>query len=372
MANDRRQREIYSVAEEAAHWLLVLKSPDAEQCESFRKWLNASPLHVRELLLATRIQRRLKSLDGKRRLDVQALIEEAGSTALRIDKRLEITPRRRAEFRWYAATAACLVALAITVLATLFWDTGRRFSTGVGQQLVFRLEDGSTITLNTNSQLKADFSSKTRGIYLERGQALFEVNRDPSRPFRVHTLNTIVEAIGTQFDVRVLDNRTMVAVIEGAVKVDKAQADAGDHVDARSARLVAGESINVDAVGEVRELKKIDVTAVSAWKQQQLVFNGATLEWIVSEFNRYNARPTLQLQGERIGDRRYHGVFNAHRPKALIEYLQRDPSLEFDQTDSTILIREASLPPLNPNLDIGNGTRAIMDRKGWTGAGDKR
>ena len=82
-------------------------------------------------------------------------------------------------------------------------DDGRRneFQKQGGQELV-RLDDGSRVSLNTDSRIAILYSDGERRVRLDRGEAMFEVARNPARPFVVIAGNKSVTAIGTSFIVR--------------------------------------------------------------------------------------------------------------------------------------------------------------------------
>ena len=61
-------QEQLSVAEQAAHWVRVLNSDDPQQSAAFVEWIKASPLHVRELLLASWLDDELGAIDPERRV----------------------------------------------------------------------------------------------------------------------------------------------------------------------------------------------------------------------------------------------------------------------------------------------------------------
>jgi transmembrane sensor len=80
------------------------------------------------------------------------------------------------------------------------------------------LPDGSTVFLNKNSKIirNADFGLNNRDIILE-GEALFNVAHNEKLTFRVHTLNTIIEDIGTRFDIKADTTQVIVGVLSGRV-----------------------------------------------------------------------------------------------------------------------------------------------------------
>lgn len=80
------------------------------------------------------------------------------------------------------------------------------------------LPDSSIISLNRNSKIiqNDNYGKTNRDIILE-GEAFFEVAKNPSLPFKVHTLNSTVEVLGTSFNIKCDSQKVIVAVITGKV-----------------------------------------------------------------------------------------------------------------------------------------------------------
>lgn len=88
--------------------------------------------------------------------------------------------------------------------------------------LLVQLEDGSKVKLLPNSTLRfpKHFSKSNRTVYLN-GNAFFDIQKSPSRPFYVHTDRVIAKVLGTSFFVRT-DSKTKdvrVEVVTGRVAV---------------------------------------------------------------------------------------------------------------------------------------------------------
>ncbi len=67
-----QRNEVLSIATQAAEWLRVMRSTDLRDDAAFVKWLKRSPLHVREFLLAYRLDQKLTHLDAEHRIDIEA------------------------------------------------------------------------------------------------------------------------------------------------------------------------------------------------------------------------------------------------------------------------------------------------------------
>ncbi len=337
-----RRNEVMNVAAQAADWLRIIRAGHPQQDAAFIRWLKESPLHVRETLLACKVDEQLQRMDPERKIDLQRLLAQVSTNVLPMAARVAAPaqlPRRRR--RWFAAAAACaaMATTALVVYQQVKSADGATFSTGIGEQRTLALDDGSIVYLNTRSRMRVQFDPQARDIYLEDGQALFEVQRDPQRPFRVRARNAVIQALGTQFDVRRYADRVTVAVVEGAVKVlsdgDPARAPAFNE---SAPKLKAGEAATITENGGAGPVVAIDAGVATAWRQQQLVFENAPLTQIVSEFNRYNRTPRLRVEGEDAGALRFNGVFNARNPESLLAYLQKHSAVTYERRGEEVVL----------------------------------
>lgn len=223
---------------------------------------------------------------------------------------------RQPRWHWPTAAVAALAMLAVaSVVVYVFNPSPSDYVTGIGESRKINLEDGSTLTMNTRTRVKVWYTHKQRDLQLLDGEALFAVARDPNRPFRVHVGRTIVEAVGTEFGVRKDKHGTRVSVVEGRVKIfdnqgaaplilnpnavawtDVGAADfqrpmtpvpVGAHEEARITEHGEGSA---DFEVDRHEVTPQDIQRHLAWTNGQLIFENATLEDTVAEFNRYNRR----------------------------------------------------------------------------------
>lgn len=341
--SERKREEL--IAEQAAEWLARLRTPEPRDRLAFLKWLKESPLHVRELLIATTWDRMLIHLDPECCVDIQDLMNGASSNvvAVRPSTGIPVTPtsqhaRTHRPFRWpwlvgLGGTAAALLLLAMNLIDP------QQFKTAVGEQRAFELADGSIIHLNTQSAVQVDFSAGVRDVYLRQGQVIFKVKHDAARPFRVHAGNTVIQAIGTQFDVYRLAERTDVAVIEGAVQILSSPTE--EHLSqlAERTRISGGQLVSIVADGAVTPPAPVNVANVNAWQQRRLIFRRHTLQEIADEFNRYNRRLQIRVEGDDLRSSRFSGVFDADDPESLLKYLEADGRFAFERDGDELVIR---------------------------------
>src|SRR3989442_13010987 len=341
-----RSGEELRIAEEAAEWLAVLDSANPAQRAKFARWITESPLHLREFLLMTSLESELRCLDpkhGLRREDISKAVPNNVIPLLPnvISSGTESSagePWRRYRWKLVAIAVAVLMALLVPFLPT---HKSQEFATSIGEQRKISLDDGSVIHLSKKSHISVILTTHTREVQLLEGEALFRVEHDASRPFRVLSGVNVIQAIGTQFDVDRRPSATMVSVIEGRVQVSRAASSVvRSSRDSRTtkpdiaqphtqpiAQLNAGEEARIGSNGNIQRRSTIDPTSIATWRQHRLVFHDDTLEDIAAEFNRYNSRGHIELEGDAVRGRRYTAVFDADDPGSLVEFLRRDSSL---------------------------------------------
>lgn len=339
-----------AVATEAANWVARLRTAGAKERAEFARWLRQSPAHVREALLASSWQLVLHHLGHGRKLDVAKYVAAASTNVIEVhDGAAASRPKLIRALRWpwvvtmaasLAVTAAVLLG-ALPFLREVLWHD---YVTSVGEQRSVALVDGSVISLNARSRLRVDFSAEARDVYLDDGQALFSVAHDSSRPFRVHAGRSIVQAIGTKFDVHRVADRIEVAVLEGRVQVASDALSQGTEnaaVQAALARLqlAEGEALTISTGGAIGEPARVDVDDIGAWRQRRLVFRDRPLAEIVEEFQRYNRTPVIRVEGEELRSRTFNGVFDADDPQTLVAYLATDTTISFERRGNELVIR---------------------------------
>lgn len=150
-----------------------------------------------------------------------------------------------------------------------------------GKEYVARLEDGSIVHLNSDSELKVpvSFGQTDRRVYL-KGEAFFDVVGDCNkRKFIVSTSQADVTVLGTQFDVRAYEEeREMLAtLVKGAVQVD---------CENVSRQLIPGEQARVNETGEMT-VERVNVYSYTAWRSGKMVFENITLDRIMAELQRW-------------------------------------------------------------------------------------
>lgn len=313
----------------AAEWLARLQAEDCSDADwrRFCEWRDAD----------SRNEAAFTRYAG----EWSALGELAGDPAI-MQMRLEALAAEpeRSRPAWLVPLAASIALMVAVGLAALSYWTGRdagregahvaaadapaagpaeagagqgrfaqRYRSAVGERSRIDLPDGSTLELNTDTLVEVDFGPQRRALRLVRGEALFEVERDPGRPFVVTADDERVIALGTVFSVRTRAGEVVVSLIEGAVQVDRLDAPPGaPGPAARSARLAAGQQLVSRDDAPAFQVSALDEAKALGWRSGRLVFDDDRLGDVVADLNRYTARK-ITLGDAELADMRVSGAF---------------------------------------------------------------
>jgi transmembrane sensor len=199
-----------------------------------------------------------------------------------------------------------------------------------------------SLSSSARSRVRVDYREDQRLIALERGQARFDVAKDPTRPFRVRARDQTVIALGTQFNVEIVAGSVLVTMIEGHVAVTGVAqlpaADAGSAPAQRAAKpredsrvrqpaalqperpaieLEAGEGLRVRQDGEATLIANVNVERATAWQAGKMFFDNEPLASAVERVNRYS-HEQIEVDPS-VAHVRVSGVFNAGDSRAFIE-----------------------------------------------------
>lgn len=348
--DDKAPRE---VTETAADWLdrLASDSVAAADRRAFARWLLKSPVHVSEFLqlsalraeLTGSLQRHPEWVDELLQTNPGNVIDltDQSAPAVPVPNTVPRQPRRR----FAAAAVIAILAIAGWLGYASLTDTPAdppAIATALGEQRSILLSDGSTLELNTETEVRIRMSDAAREVDLLRGELLVDVVKDPARPFRVLSDGVVAQAIGTRFNVYKRGSDTVVTVIEGRVAVnqtppspDGTQA-AGTVGTNEPIELTAGLQVavaNQPAAATPVDLtpEPVNLDKATAWTERRLVFDDEPLSAIVTEFNRYN-RSRLIIADDALSEKRLSGVFDANDPDEFIALLSNLERIDIQQS----------------------------------------
>ena len=349
--------------EEACQWIVKFESddePSTQDIQQFNAWLSKSPVHRQTLLRLAKSWGDMDVMSGLM-IPLGHSIKPKRSKL----KTFTLTPVLfiAGVFRMLASGThklfRPLVVLPVLTLVVMFSlsffgivsspdESSNMYVTSIGEHSSHTLEDGSVLTLNSNTQVEVNYTLSKRVINLIRGEAHFDVTSDPDRPFEVYAGNSMVKAVGTAFSVYRLKNNIEVLVTEGKVDLaiiestlllkpeslsitseDKKQNLTSNPIENKVTvigSLEAGQSISIPISSDsldnpVVEYAQGDIVRKLSWLDGRLVFAGESLEEVVAEVSRHTPL-LIEVTDPELRKLRIGGQFQAGETDALFDVLE--------------------------------------------------
>lgn len=252
------------------------------------------------------------------------------------DRLAEAAPEVPKHQRWERFSPRRIAAgLALAGAAALFASyysssaPQQNYATAVGENRTLALADGSRLTLNTGTRVRTEVGADARKVWLDGGEAYFDIAHDAAHPFVVEAGASRITVLGTRFVVRREGDVVKVAVVEGKVRV----AQAGQQV-----LLLANDTALADTrlIATSRKTPA-QLEHLLSWREGRLVMDQLTLAQAAGEFNRYNRRKLViadpALSGMVIG-----GSFAPENVDGFARLLQQGFGLRVENRDEKIII----------------------------------
>ncbi len=348
--------------EEACQWIVKFESdnePSTQDIEQLNVWLSKSPVHKETLLRLSKTWCNMDIMSGLMVPLGYSLKPKRSKLKSYALKRLPfITGIIRVFNKETMMLFRPLILPALIVIMmlnlTFFWPNlipelpNNMYITSIGEHSTHTLEDGSVLTLNSNSQIEVYYTLSKRVINLLTGEAHFDVVSDPNRPFEVYAGNRMIKAVGTAFSVYRLENNIEVLVTEGNVdlaivqstllvkpktfyknKVDfnqKLSPDSIENTVTVIASLKAGQSVSIPISSDsldtpVVEYAQGDLVRKLSWLDGRLVFAGESLQEVVAEVSRHTPL-IIEVMDPELKKLRIGGQFQAGETDALFDVLE--------------------------------------------------
>ncbi len=300
------------IAAEASVWIARLHGPDrSRQMESeCLAWQARSAAHRLAFERCTEVW---ESVPGVRLADAYATASSRG---------LLTNAARPRPSRLALVLTLCGAIVGGGLWGVHLWRDAGLYATAVGEQRLVVLDDGTRMSLNTDTRARVKFGASQRSVTVEDGEALFEVAKDPNRPFIVRVAGSEVVAVGTVFSVRLEEkalhaaDQLAITLIEGQVTVRPAPGNGVDDIaPARPLPMQAGQRMRLGkgagmpSEPATEQVDRPSIEQLVAWKRSEVIFDDVSLAEAAAEMNRYNRTPIVLVGSSSLAQLRVSGLY---------------------------------------------------------------
>ena len=221
-----------------------------------------------------------------------------------------------------------------------------------------QLPDGTQVWLNADSRITYDqnFMGSYREVQLS-GEAYFEVTKDKTRPFVIHTSAMDVRVLGTVFNVRSYPNEKTAetSLLQGSVEITLHSSPDRKIVLKPNEKLIVNNTltsvISSDSIAHNTSLEEIPVMTLSKvrfgrkdtgsietmWVKNKLAFENETFERMAAEIEHW-FNVTVELKNERLKSLHFTGVFENKPLNEVMEALCFSRHLQYEIKDGKVII----------------------------------
>lgn len=345
-------QSIDSINSQACAWIAKLHGgePTPKTKQQLHKWMAQSPAHKAEIKKVAKLWGELNVLT-----ELSVAAELPAKTSLLDQWGNTLASIRGWRLGVASGVCAAIVVLAVVIMPGSFINSDpNSYHTAIGEQQLVTLSDGSTILLNTNSQVRVDYQADSRNIYMQQGQAHFEVATNKAKPFKVYVGQEMVRAVGTAFTVYINKQLVEVTVTEGVVELNTPElsnsppasipepiVSNGKTDTAPAYKPVglarAGENVTINpGDNKLPDIQPIDTQELSrklAWHHGMLRFSGDSLQDVVAEISRYTDL-NIKIVDPSISQMRIGGFFKVGETDKMFEALETSFGIQVIYADN--------------------------------------
>lgn len=338
-----------TIEAEAAAWIARLDRGklSKEECAAVREWIRRSPEHYSTI---SRFADIWSDLDGL----AEILDEVEPDTSIR-----EVHLPPQPMIRFTPARVAAFASIIIAVVIGIFFSDGGNFRavtipastwqvsylTAIGEQQTVSLLDGSRVQLNTDTAVNVDYDDLQRKVRLVKGEALFDIIHDQSRPFLVYAGTNVIRAVGTAFVVKLIEDEIEVTITEGRVELKSIKDDTQNRLENEltiaSAVIDAGQTVKLNKEIQIlQEITEEEIDRKLAWREGLLIFTGEPLGDVVNEISRYTPI-NFFIDDPELGQLRIGGRFRIGETNAMLEVLETGFGISVNRVSNDLVYLNA-------------------------------
>ncbi len=313
------ERAANDIETQAADWLYRAQHADWSEADqaALDAWLAASHHNVAAYWRLKAAWARAETLSALKPIEAEPQARRMPLLAMKI-----------------AAVVAMVAALGVGASQFVFRTNERTYRTPIGGHEVISFSDGSRIELNTDTVIRTRMTTAERMVWLEKGEAYFQVKHDPKHPFIVAAGRHRITDLGTKFLVHRDSNDLEVALLEGRVRY----VNDADGPKSKATLLVPGEVITATtSTMFVTHRPKLALAKELSWRKGLLIFDNTPLAEAAGQINRYN-RKKVVIADPAVARMTIDGAFPANSVQAFTDAAQTLFNLRVETRGDEIVI----------------------------------
>jgi transmembrane sensor len=337
------------ILEQASQWISKMdRELDTQETSNLHTWLRESSLNRDMLVQVASLWDKMEVIN-----QLSDIVPHSPQKA----------PKGFTRLLAFAASIVLACILSISVYQLSLSDNSQAqtivsnnlYSTQIGEQSTFYLQDKTKIVLNTNSKLRVTYTDKQRLFELLNGEFHVTVAHNEQQPLNVYAGDKIIQAVGTAFNVRLRENEVELIVTDGKVLVADQSTLSSPPLQLKNVALskdslavAKGQKVELRAEqAKKAQLLPADLATDLSWQQGDLVFRGEFLDVALREVSRYTPYQ-FELADDELKQVQIAGLFRTDDIDGLLAALEQNFAISHERLgNQRILLHTRPLPPAN-------------------------
>lgn len=283
-----------------------------------------------------------KDLEQLDRMDEDAAWDKFSQKNFFQDTTTTTTTKSGSFGTWYRLVAAFI---GILIFSSIWWTEvylqkadeqapipAGSYANKLGKVTAFLLPDSTKVWLSTGSELRYEENFTSNRKVRLKGEAFFEVRKNPDFPFEIVTGELVTKVLGTSFNLKVYAGEG----IDLSVYSGKVQFGRNDE-QTDFFNLTKNQNISWSSSSGFTEIKAFDSSREPDWKTGVFRFEGARIEEIVKLLTKWYPVEFL-ITGD-SGGCSYSGEFHRSSLEQVLEILSYTLNLDYEIHENTVRIK---------------------------------
>lgn len=216
--------------------------------------------------------------------------------------------------------------------ASLVYNT---LQTPKGLKYKVILSDGTEVWLNSETKFRypVDFIAANREVFIEEGEAYFDVVKNKDKPFVVNFDGRRVQVLGTQFNVKSYkeEQYDLITLVEGSIELIS---------DDNKVELVPNQQAVINNSSQALRLKTVEGSLYTAWKDNVYLYKNQPLQTIVSDLERdFNFR--VFYQNPEMKQEKFSLKISRKLPfEAIFSAIEKTHEVDIEIKNNNVIIRK--------------------------------
>lgn len=302
-----------------------------EECRQVEEWIRQSGDNYR-------LVKQMYAIDQAMRTVQMDSVVDTEKALVTVNRKMSKPQSHVAWFTWIQRAAAILFIPLLIAFGMQHFASRSEIAqmievkTNPGMTTTVDLPDGTKVYLNSESSLiyPSFFSEEKRNVHL-KGEAFFEVSKDPRRRFIVSgPHHTRIEVLGTSFNVEAFERDSFISttLVEGKVRFDYPA-----NRETATVRMTPGQKLMYNPASSRVRLIKTNGETETAWKDGKIIFRATPLPEALRMLEK-RFHVSFVLSNGRLRGEAFNGTFTSERLERILEIFKISSNIQWRYLDT--------------------------------------